>query len=352
VVDGLLGRSAIGLVFVVITVFTLVLLLAAMALSGAAGYLRIRNHRKGIRWGRLEALWEPLVLDVLSGGPASTVHDAVGSRDRKFFIGFLMRYARRVRGEELAVVRSLATPYLPDIVREFAGEGPEHRARTVQTVATLGLEAQTGFIVAALSDPAPLVAVIAASALLREGRHEHLDVILDTLPRFSVWSRMFLARTLAGAGSGAADKLRSVLADPSKPTEVRAVVADALRELADLQAADLAADIVAGGEERELMATCLRLLSEVGRPMHLEVALREVASGDPVVRGAAAQAVASLGGRGQALLLEGLLRDESPWVALHAATGLARMGATEALVALGDSPDARRSLAREALAGT
>ncbi|MDP2956452.1 MAG: HEAT repeat domain-containing protein [Longimicrobiales bacterium] len=343
--------SPLGAVYLVITAFTLLLLAAALALSAAAVYLRVRNHRKARRWAALELRWEPLVLDVLAGAAPAALNRAVSPKDRFFFVGFLLRYARRVRGEELAVVRGLAVPFLPELIEESAREDAERRARTVHTVATLGLSHHVRFVVEALRDPSPLVAMIAASALLREGRHDQIDAVLETLPRFSLWSRIFVARTLSEAGSGAAHHLRLVLADRSKDPMARAVAAEALRELADLGSADVAASVADQEDDRELRATSLRLLGDLGRPEHRGVILRLADSPDSVVRGAAIGAIATVGGPGEVPLLERALQDESPWVALKAARGLVAMGATGALSTLAAAPaHPRSSLASEVLA--
>jgi len=205
-------------------------------------------------------------------------------------------------------------------------------------------------VISALDDPSPLVAMVAARALAREETPEHAAEVLARLERFKGWDRRFLASMLAAMGPAVAGTLRWGLGDSTVEPWTRALLADASYLQRDLQAADVAARLLAETEDRELRASALRLLSGVGRPEHAPAVRDLCRSDDPVVRAQALRALGTVGGAVDVPLFIEAMGDAYPWAALHAARGAAASGGSDALEHLAASADPRAALARQILA--
>ncbi len=299
----------------------------------------------------MEARWEPLILDLLTGvQTAEDVKKQVGKQESLYFLDFLQRFAQRFRGAEAAVITQLAAAYLPMLAERVKDADPPRRARAIRTLSVLGLEPYAETVRAALDDPSPLVAMIAARALAGMEHPEYVEAILDRLHRFEDWSQNLLASMLTSMGPDVTPALRRTLDDREKIPRVRAVAADALRDLNDLAVGDQAALILDTETDQDLLAATLRLLGVVGRPEHLEPVRRLCRTDDFVVRASAFGALGHLGSRADLSLLRSGIDDESPWVALQAARGLKEAGGEQLLEELVADDRGHSTLAREILA--
>ncbi len=313
--------------------------------------LRIRNTREEAKWAEVEAKWEPVILEVLIGSqPASDLTSRVAPDEELYFVNYLLRYTRLLRGEERERLQELALPYLEPIAEHTNLRDTERRARAVQTLGELGLPTHAGAVVKALDDPSPLVAMIAARSLAKTQYAEHSDAVIARLHRFTNWSPYFLSSMLAGIGPDAAPALRRALRDESHPPQLRAVATTALAFLNDVPAADLAAEALKAETDQEFVAAVLRLLLRVGRPEHLPIIRRLATSPNFFVRSCAVSALGSLGTSEDMQILHDAYRDESPWVALHAARALRDAGQFAVLRELGAAKDERAPLALQVLA--
>lgn len=291
------------------------------------------------------------MLEVLGGAaPSDAVLERVEDKDGLRFLGFLLGYARLLRGEEIALVGEMAKPYLPMILPRLLKGTPESRGNAVLMLARMGMPAYADDVAASLTDDSPIVAMIAARSLFRPEHEEHFGAVLAHLPRFTVWSRRFLASMLAGGGSGATPFLRFIMADSRQEPLVRAVASDALRELNDLDSVPLALSLLQAGGDRELIAGCLRILRQLGHRHHVPVVRQMSESEDPVIRATAVAALGALGGEADLPLLHECLDDPSFWVSLEAARGLKGLHETAKLEELAAGTDERALLARQVLA--
>ncbi len=315
--------------------------------------LRFRNVRRSRRWARLEAAWQGPVLDALTGGaPPGQVYGLVGPKERLYFVGYLVRFARRVRGDERQTLSRLAEPYLDLVARQIHGRrDAERRARAVQTLGLLAPERYAGTLLAALDDPSPLVAMVAARALCSQAHPEHAPPVLAHMDRFHNWDTAFLASMLADMGAPVAPGVVAALADDERPARVRTIAADALRRLNHLPAADVGAAVLATASDVDLLAATLRLLAHVGTAEHLPSVRRLIDHPAMAVRATAATALGRLGDRHDVGLLQLALDDPSIWVAMHAARAILAVGAASVLRATADSLHPRAAVAREALEG-
>jgi hypothetical protein len=314
-------------------------------------FLRRKNTREARRWARLEAKWDPVILEVLAGseGPRSLL-DLVLPTERLQFLDYLFLYARRIRGEEMEMLKTLARPFLPALAERRRGRWPERRARRIRTLGVLGMPEYAGFLEKALDDPSPLVVMIAAESLVGPGNPGFVEQVLAHLHRFAGWHPVVLARLLADVGPEATPALRPALAETHRPGWVRIVVAQALRTIRDLESADVAAEVLGRETNPDLLVECLRLLAEVGESRHRKSLLPLLRSPEFPVRAQALRALREVGGPEDLPFFREALEDDSPWVALEAARGLEGLGGIEELKALAVSDDPRSTLARQVLA--
>lgn len=327
-----------------------VLGVTALGFIATTLYLRYRNDRRAELWGRLAARWQEPLLRVLEGSAApEELWEEVEDRYGLHFVNFLLRHSRRVRGREREHLREAARPYLRRIVEQTRHGGVEERTRAVQTLGELGLPDHADELVARLDDESPLVAMVAARALTREGHVELTGEILVRLDRFRWWWDGTLSSMLAKMGAGTGPHLRRILGDETASTWLRAVAADALANLADLESADLAGRVAEEARSRELLSATLGLLGRVGRSEHREVVRTRCESPDFVIRSRALRALGRIGGEEDLGRLRQGLFDPSPWVALHAARALWEAGGAAILEEVSASDHPRAAAAHQIL---
>jgi HEAT repeat protein len=337
-----------ALVLLALTILALFIL--ALAFGSYAVYLRARNDARERSWRALVARWEGALLEALvDPSRAPAVHAAVGPGNRLRFVRFVLEYSRRLKGEERGVLRDMALPYLDPIAERAWSPRVEVRTRAIQTLGTLGLPRYSAEVLAALDDPSPLVAMVAARCLCRAEHPEYAASVLRRLGRFEGWSRGFMASMLAAVGPEAAPALRDTLGDADLASLARAVAADALGMLKDFASGDVAAFVVETENDPELVAAALRLLTTVGRPEHALLIRARCASPDVAVRASALSALGTLGLAEDHYRLLGAMSDTSPWVAIQGARGLVSSGGRELLRDLADSDHPRALLARQIL---
>ena len=217
----------------------------------------------------------------------------------------------------------------------------------------LGMPVYAAELVRGLDDPSVLVAMAAARGLARRDHPQHADAVMSRLHRFMHWRPNFLAAMMSSMGPEAAPAIRRTYADPKRDSGVRVVAAMALNQLHDARSAEIAAQIVKEDKDREVVAASLRLLAQVGRPEDLGLVRARLGAQDPVVRGAAAEALGHLGSPIDATKLQDLaMHDDSRWVAISAARSLRDLGGVKSLRELAASPHQRASLALQVLSET
>ncbi|MGE0159216.1 MAG: HEAT repeat domain-containing protein [Gemmatimonadales bacterium] len=334
-------------------VLVMALLFAVTAVFSAyVLVLRLRHEARDRRRARYVAKWqEPLLLALSDEAEAAALQGVIAPEERIHFVGFAVQYARRLRGDGRVALAHLVKPFLEPVLERAESRRIEVRARAIQTLGTLGLPDHAPRLIAALDDPSPLVAMVAARALATEEVPEYAQAVLARLHRFTGWNQRFLASMLAAMGPGVAPTLRNGFADPSGEPRSRAVLAEALRIQGDLEAGDVAAEVLRTATEENLLASTLRLLQDIGRPEHADAVRAHVRAQHPAVRAQALHALGAVGGRDDLpWLLEGL-RDESPWAALSAARGVLAAGGPEVLTEIAAAGDGVGVLARQVLAG-
>jgi HEAT repeat protein len=329
----------IGFLFLLSVIFTLFIF-----------GLRVRNNlRERRREDRVER-WTRITLDVLAGdGETERLEREVSPRERIHYLEFLEGYARRIQGPEVDRLTEMAAPFIAEIVPRLDDRNLYRRAQAVQTLGRLGFDRHREEIGAALDDPAPFVAMVAAQAIIADGDRELSIRVLDRLDRFDSWSVESLTELLSGPGPKILPELRSVLPDRSRKPWVRSVAARALGELHDPQGAEVAAHLIPDESDPDLLTDLLRLLAEAGAPDHLSLARFHLTSDHDAVRGAAFRVVGSLGRKEDLPVLRAGMDDPSPWVAMKAARGMLRVGGGEILREISASEHPKASLAGQIL---
>lgn len=319
-------------VFQAVSLAVIGLAAACVLFSAYALWLRAGNALRRRSWEGREARWTNLTLEAVAGERSvEELTGRVGRRERGAFLEFLMRYARRLKGRERDRVRELAAPFLPNTVPLLRSRDPFRRALAVQTLGALGTPEHEAALLRALEDSSPLVSMLAARALAAQRGSTHTEPILANLDRFESWGTEYVTSLLVSLGPEASPALRRVLEDPRRTSRVRAIAADALRELHDLDAARSAFGALEGDAPPDLAAPLLRLLAVLGDPNQLDGIRRTLTHPHFAVRAEAHSAYGALcGADGEALLEEGLW-DRSPWVALHAARAMRDRGWVEPL---------------------
>lgn len=342
---------------VVLSLAIALIFVFALALFFWTLILRRRNRMKGEIWAALEARWRDQLLDLLAeGGSRQPLLRSVQKGQELYFVDFLLRYAKQLRGSEMDLVAELARPHLGTIARYVGDREAERRARAVYTLGVIALrqhETRARFaplVVRALDDPAPLVGMVALRALARPECLAYLPALLPRLAHFQMMDRRFLVSVLAGVGGEAGSDLRVLMGNRRAALWDRSLAADVLAELHDVEAGDAAAQILAEETDRELLAALLRLLAGIGRPEHLPAVRALAGASDFVVRAHVATALGRLGGSGEHALLRRLFDDESNWVAHRAALALQEAGGEALLQEAAGSPHPRAEMARQALA--
>lgn len=379
------SSAATETLYFVIIVATFTLFLISCAFAVTVVFLRRGNEKKAEYLSRLEKIWEPRLLDYLHGEvDTSHICEKVEKEDKYYFVEFLSKHARRIKGKEMERLQLLAAPFLDGIEDRTQGGDAERRARAVQTLGLLSATKYRSIIISALDDDAPLVAMTAAWAIMRNPDEEGLHAVVAHLERFDNWSPMFLAAMLQSVGNEIAPALRNAFSDASRAAWVRVACANALRDMYDLRASRTAAAVLeneygAGQKteegsaeehgmkrsdfeeagrgtdsrdiekERDLPAACLRLIGEVGKPEQIKFVRAFLQNEDYVLRAVAATTLGRLAMKEDHDTLRSMLEDPSPWVAVHAARALREVAGRKELEVLAESEHPRAGIARQIL---
>lgn len=331
--------------FAILLVFLGIVALGALGFIVGSFYLRARNNAIARTWAAFEARCDPVMLDVLAGAaPPEALRAVVAPRDDRRFVEYLLRYGRRIRGQERDLLGEIAAPHLYAVSGDLRSRSVERRARATQAVGELGPRAYRAELLDALGDRAPLVCMVAAVALSREYRAEDVLRVIRSTSRLTLLTTRLLVSMLQRLGPQASWAFRDVLADRSQPPKLRTVAAKVLAAFNDQAAGDIAWREVQATDDTDLRVALLQLLQRVGSAEHLDVVRGLARNPDAAVRGAAVRMIGAVGGEGDLPLLQGALEDPVSWVAIHAAEALRRSGRGDLLEAAAATKGRRSSI--------
>jgi HEAT repeat protein len=259
------------------------------------------------------------------------------------------RFAQRLTGADLGRIEDFTARFAWRPARRLREADIDGRAKSVMLLSAIGGRRYEPALKAALEDPDPLVAMVAAQAVAKHGLVGQVPRIIERVSALGVWSPAFIAEVVAAVGIAAATPLIEVLGDAARPAAERSTAALALSRLHDPRAADAAAAVLEQGGSRDLVAGCLRIMEEVGRAKHLGPIRRLLHHSDFAVRARAAAALGAMGTAADADLLSDLMGDSSRWVALNAAQGLRRLHRDDLLCSVAAGSGEAALIAAEAL---
>lgn len=327
-----LSRQELGMQIIALAI--IFILVVSIILAFTVFILRVKNHAKAKRLRRLEKLWEKQLISLIMSSAADTEVPVVKRRDQEFYVSYLYRFQERLMGEERERVKVLAKPYLHKVVKGLRHRHPELRAKNVNMLGTFSFADSIGPIKRALKDPSPIVSMTAARTLARPGYPDHCEHILQALGKFDQWSMNFLSSMLAEMGSEVAPSLGATLADQDRSLRVRIACAEALREMGDLQVGDIAGELLTQGQDPELQAALLRVLTSIGVSRHRQIVVEMLRSPHFIVRIHALGALGHIGETSDGEVIIQMFEDESEWVSLHAARALLNLGRMDLLEAI------------------
>ena len=343
------GLSAQELSMQLIGLFILFIFILSIILAIAVVFLRLKNHLKFKRLHKLEKSWEAALIREIMDDESGPGLPRIKPGDEFFFVRYLYRFAQRLSGNEREHLKGLAQPYLGRVLKGLKENHPELRARNINLLGAFGFPQYIPEIKLALNDPAPIVCMTAARTLAKPGYPEHCDLILDVLVKFDEWSMSFLSSMLARMGPEAAPVLRRALASPKETVRVRIACAEALRDMGDIAAGDVAAQVLKQDANPELRAALLKLIGALGVARHRPTIRGLINAKEFIIRLHAISALGRVGDPEDGDLIFEVFNDESEWVSLHAARALLRLGREDLLRTL-SSQHPRTEIARQVLA--
>jgi len=330
-----------GVVIAVVAIVALNIVFAATVIL-----LRVRSNHRSVRFGRIEATWESVIVGVI-GGDSLTAFQ-VPEDEADHVIEICGRFARRLRGPDRQRVQEFAAPLLDRLLPGLEASSPETRGATVELLGVLGPDSHGDLFVLALSDPSPRVSLVAARALLTPDNSKYLPDVLLHLHRYVGVSRSLMSSMLAHVGVDALDVLRGHVSDDSRPTDERAAVAGALRLLRDLESAEIAADGL-GSDDPELVVALLRLVGSVGSSEQAAKVRPLLQHSEFFIRAEAATVIGRIGSSQDVSVIISMTEDDSPWVAIRSARALLDLGERSVLEGLAATQGLASKSAREVL---
>ncbi len=346
-------NNYINEVLIILVFVSAFFLIFAIIFSSYGIALRIRNSNRRKRRSRLEKEWENKILDFSLGDlEAEDIWKMVDKKDRLFFIDYILRFSNRIAVEEKNRILTLATPYLDLLKDQLQNHKPELRAYALQSLAVLEFKENATHVIDGLDDPSPIVRLVAIHALVDKEHPEYIEPVLKRLDKFSSWRPNYLASLIASVGLDIAPPLRQAFADEQRPSQVRVIAGEALIKLNDLQSAFYADEVLKKSKDRDLIATSLRIIRQIGSDKQIETVRQFCDSEDDMIRGQAIGALGQLGGKEDLEIFSENLAHESSWVSFHAAKALSSSGGLDILKKFAESDSKRSEIAREVLLGS
>jgi HEAT repeat protein len=328
------------------------LLALAVAFALLALWLRLQHTRHDRLWRGLHKLWDEDILNVLSGDLSpNEFRKLIKPAHELNFVRFLAPYGWRLRGSDLAVLKTVVQHYMPHVANQLKHKDPGVRAWAVNVISLFGMPEYEFEIFKALEDRAAVVVMFAASTLLAQKRVHYITPVLDHVQRFDRWNINALASLLSAMGPEAVPILEKIYLNPNRDKRTRVVTALALANFGDYAVADAAAAQLPATDDVELTVATLRLLGKVGQPHHRQAVKELCVAPSEVLRINALRTLRAICTQEDRDFLRAALDDPSPWVARQAVGALKDLGAVDMLEQVVRDGHPRALLARQTLGG-
>jgi hypothetical protein len=317
-------EDRIFLILIVSVMFlaVIVVLLALITLS-----LRLKNTLKAKRFRKLENIWQPLVLDVLDGKMAPVeIQKFVARKDHLFFIQYLVRITRQLRGEEQVVVKGLSEPFLHLLLRKLSRSHFDDKILALHLLSFIGIKGFEKQVKKIYLHANRAAGIVALRAMCQPEYNAFYPYILEHIDRFKNWNHNILASILANGGPDVAFWFRQIVADANRLEWTQILACDTLRLLSDIEAASIISQRIQQTTSRELLTAFLRYLEVAGSYKHMEEISYLAMSDDYVVRTNVIRTIGNVAPDSHIELLSEALSDPANWVVLNAAIALAKGG--------------------------
>lgn len=334
----------------ILTLSILLLFIFVVFLAFSTFYFRARNNRKSRKYYRLERVWEPLLLEILSDERApESIKSHVHPDDVWQFLTYLSRYIARVDGEARQRLVEAGRPYVKRILDKLHSWKVEKRAEVISLLHRMDPDQYDTAFKNALNDNSFLVNMVAARALARKGHVDNGEAILRHLDRLKIWSVNLLSSLIAQVGNGLSPALRALMIDRDEPDWKRTVAIEILHKLYDFKAGDYAHVICTPEENREVVAAYLRLLRVIAEEKHIPYIKQVCERDDPVLLAHGIRILIHLEKEKYPACLSRAMDHPSIWVVINAAWGLKEAGKLDVLRHYAYSDHPRAELARQVL---
>ena len=314
---------------------------------------RKRNIKKEERWNYFEEKWENPILETLAGSISEEkMLKLVEQGEELYWIDFLVKYAKRLKGSELIIIRSLASPYL-DIIKKRADilSDPEYQARALRTLSQLGDEKYLDMLLDGLKSNSPLVVMIASRELALKGHPEHGKEIVNSLENYIHWDHHFLSAMISNMGTSFLETLREKFLSQETSIELKTVIARSLIKLGDQNASASALELLKSETDLRLINSAIYIVENLGTVDDLEIIRPFIEHEQPSVRISALRAISGLSLSDETDLYKMMFSDTEAAVVLALIEILVNNKNSEILKCFASGKTTKSMLAKEALRG-
>jgi bilin biosynthesis protein len=303
-----------------------VLAVAAAALVATIIAMRAALIHRAQRDARLRPPAEQALAEFLSG-ITSSIPEPSGKHERAVLLDVALEAVGDLRGSERASLAELLERlgFAADAIAGLAARRPVTRRRAAETLTMIATPTAVPALTASLRDRDPIVRTSCARTLVETGGKDVIPAVVATAERDMRAAPGAASAVLLAVATHWPEQLAPLLR-PEAPTEVRSVVLTIAGELRLAQHAPLLRECL--GENDEVAANAARGLGRIG-DFESAADLRDLAGDQgrsPRARAAAVTALGWIGGPSAVAALERQLTG-GDWLVLAAATeALARLG--------------------------
>jgi len=339
-------------IFLILLISILLLFFIVLLLVSAAFLLRLKNNRARRRFTRLEKEWEPRIFGILNqeNSDPNELYRRIRSGDRIFFIRFIVRILRNLKGEERQMMRDLSQPFVDLLQSRLRSGKQSDQVQVLHLIQEVGIWGFELGVQKLLLHRNRSLGILAMRVICQPDNVLMYPFLISHLHRFRNWDNKLLSSILAEGGADVAPVFRSIIGDSNSDPWLFILSADTLRRLGDYASSSVLRERMSLLKNREQITAALRLMEKVGGPEEVPLLLPLLESGDPVIRSNVIRTVGAVAPDSFIDILMEALSDRSIWVSTAAAVALAKGGLSEALQVQIDTGHPRALLLQQVIA--
>ncbi|OGH61416.1 MAG: hypothetical protein A3G34_05385 [Candidatus Lindowbacteria bacterium RIFCSPLOWO2_12_FULL_62_27] len=292
-------------------------------------FLRLRSLSKRRRQARIETVWRPILVRLLTGtdGDHKTDYPALKKADREHLVQLICHFSVRIPVSQRARLKKFCdeTGLSAVFLKDLKSAGGWTRARAALLCGYAGLAESIPTLLGLLKDKDPLVAYDSARSIGMLGDPEVIREVVAVVCRQKGWSRAKIIELLLEFGPGVAmETLRQFLSGRVAPNWLQPMI-EIMGHFRVVEARP-ALEAVARGDDDTLKFAAIRALGRIGLPASDWVLRTCLISPTPKIRQGAAEALGMCMATGAAPDLVELLSDRDVAVRQAAAGALMAFG--------------------------